>query len=125
MAQEFQASRPIYLQAADRIYFSIIRGELVPGEKLPSVRDMAVQMGVNPNTIQRTYTEMEREGIVETRRGQGTYVKDQPDIAEELKYRVMSGMIGEFVNNMKGIGLTEQEMLAGLRNFFAKDRGNV
>lgn len=125
MTSEFQASRPIYLQAAERIYFSIIRGELAPGAKLPSVRDMAVRMGVNPNTIQRTYTEMEREGIVETRRGQGTYVKDQPDVVDELKSRMMSGMIGEFVNNMKGIGLTEQEMLSGLRNFLAKDRGNA
>ena len=57
----------------------IVSKELKAGEKLPSVRDMGIKYSVNPNTIQRTYSELEREGILETRRGQGTFVTEQED----------------------------------------------
>ncbi|MBL3612743.1 GntR family transcriptional regulator, partial [Bacillus sp. RHFS18] len=85
MENEFQSSKPIYLQIADRVFYRLIRSELSPGDKLPSVREMAVQMKVNPNTIQRTYSEMERLGIVETRRGQGTFIAERSDLKAELK----------------------------------------
>ncbi|MCY8268869.1 GntR family transcriptional regulator, partial [Bacillus haynesii] len=67
MEKEFSASKPIYRQIAEQLFKKMIRGEIKPGEKLPSVRELAVQTQVNPNTIQRTYNEMERMGVVETR----------------------------------------------------------
>jgi len=123
MSDEFHASKPIYLQAVDRIYFSIVRGDIKHGEKLPSVRDMAVQMGVNPNTIQRTYAEMERDGMVETKRGQGTYVKNDPVVVVELRNRIKTGIVADFVESMSEIGLTKDEMLDGLEQFFSKWEG--
>lgn len=125
MPDEFHASKPIYLQVVDRIYFSIVRGEIKHGEKLPSVRDMAVHMGVNPNTIQRTYTEMERDGMVETKRGQGTYVKNDPVVVVELRNRIKTGIVEEFVESMNEIGLTKDEMLEGLQQFFSKREGEA
>lgn len=69
MGEEFQASKPIYMQIVDKIISEIVQSKQQPGDKLPSVREMAVQMGVNPNTIQRTYTELERMQIVEREGG--------------------------------------------------------
>ncbi|CAH0346546.1 GntR family transcriptional regulator [Bacillus sp. CECT 9360] len=118
MTEEFHASKPIYLQVADRIYYAIVRGEIKSGDKLSSVREMAVQMGVNPNTIQRTYAEMERDGIVETKRGQGTFVRQEETIEATLRNRIKTDIIGTFVANMQEIGLSKKEMLDGVQQFF-------
>ncbi|OAZ63593.1 putative HTH-type transcriptional regulator YhcF [Bacillus siamensis] len=117
MKREFQSSKPIYLQIADRVYYRLIRNELSPGDKLPSVREMAVQMKVNPNTIQRTYSEMERLGIVETRRGQGTFIAERPDLKEELKDRLTKNIFKRFIQEMAELGLSPEEMLDGIKQY--------
>lgn len=65
---------PIYVQLMDQIRRSVAGGILVPGDQLPSVRDLAVQLGINPNTISRAYQELEHNGVVYTSRGRGTFV---------------------------------------------------
>ncbi|WP_102422647.1 GntR family transcriptional regulator [Bacillus amyloliquefaciens] len=117
MENEFQSSKPIYLQIADRIYYRLIRSELSPGDKLPSVREMAVQMKVNPNTIQRTYSEMERLGIVETRRGQGTFIAERYDLKAELKDRLTKDVFKRFIQEMAELGLSPEEMLDGIKQY--------
>ncbi|AXT14573.1 GntR family transcriptional regulator [Bacillus sp. 2211] len=117
MENEFQSSKPIYLQIADRIYYRLIRSELSPGDKLPSVREMAVQMKVNPNTIQRTYSEMERLGIVETRRGQGTFIAERSDLKAELKDRLTKDVFKRFIQEMTELGLSPEEMLEGIKQY--------
>ncbi|MBR8695069.1 MULTISPECIES: GntR family transcriptional regulator [Bacillus amyloliquefaciens group] len=117
MENEFQSSKPIYLQIADRIYYRLIRSELSPGDKLPSVREMAVQMKVNPNTIQRTYSEMERLGIVETRRGQGTFIAERSDLKAELKDRLTKDVFKRFIQEMVELGLSPEEMLEGIKQY--------
>ncbi len=123
MGKEFQASKPIYMQIVDKINQQIVRNELKPGDKLPSVREMAVQSGVNPNTIQRTYTELERMAIVETKRGQGTFVVENEKVIQELKLQLQIDMISTFVNNMRELGFSEKEMVARLLAILAKGRG--
>ncbi|AOO63681.1 GntR family transcriptional regulator [Bacillus velezensis] len=117
MENEFRSSKPIYLQIADRIYYRLIRSELSPGDKLPSVREMAVQMKVNPNTIQRTYSEMERLGIVETRRGQGTFIAERSDLKAELKDRLTKDVFKRFIQEMAELGLSPEEMLDGIKQY--------
>ncbi|ERH52041.1 GntR family transcriptional regulator [Bacillus velezensis] len=117
MENEFQSSKPIYLQIADRVYYRLIRSELSPGDKLPSVREMAVQMKVNPNTIQRTYSEMERLGIVETRRGQGTFIAERSDLKAELKDRLTKDVFKRFIQEMAELGLSPEEMLDGIKRY--------
>ncbi|AHZ14894.1 MULTISPECIES: GntR family transcriptional regulator [Bacillus] len=117
MENEFQSSKPIYLQIADRVYYRLIRSELSPGDKLPSVREMAVQMKVNPNTIQRTYSEMERLGIVETRRGQGTFIAERSDLKAELKDRLTKDVFKRFIQEMAELGLSPEEMLDGIKQY--------
>ena len=101
---EFNASKPIYLQLADRINRQIVSKELKAGEKLQSVRDMAISYNVNPNTIQRTYSELEREGILETRRGQGTFVTEQEDRLIQLRGNLKDEQIQTFVQVMQEMG---------------------
>lgn len=119
--EEFEASKPIYWQIVDRINHQIVRGKIQPGEKLPSVREMAIQTGVNPNTVQRTYSELERMGIVETRRGQGTFVTEANEIIVDLKSRLQREIIEAFVINMRDLGYTKEEMITGLKNFIDEE----
>ncbi|MDZ5470864.1 GntR family transcriptional regulator (plasmid) [Bacillus sp. 31A1R] len=123
MGEEFHASKPIYLQIVDKISQQIVRNEIKPGDKLPSVREMAVQTGVNPNTIQRTYSELERMAIVETKRGQGTFVSEKSEIITELKSQMQTDIIADFVNNMRELGFTEEDMIAGLKRYML-EKGN-
>jgi GntR family transcriptional regulator len=117
MANHFETSKPIYLQIVDTIFQTIVRGEIKPGEKLPSVREMAIQSGVNPNTIQRSYAEMERMGVVETKRGQGTFVTERKTIVDELKQTMQTEVIGQFIKNMEELGITKQQIIAALQEY--------
>lgn len=123
MTEEYTASKPIYLQIADRIIREIVRKELSPGDKLPSVREMAVQSGVNPNTIQRTYSELERMDIVETRRGQGTFVTEKEEALSILNEKVQEEVIELFIKNMKELGLTKEQMIKGVERYLAQRGG--
>ena len=103
----------------------IVSKELKAGEKLQSVRDMAVTYNVNPNTIQRTYSELEREGILETRRGQGTFVTEQEDRLIQMRGNLKEEQIQTFVQVMQEMGYSSHEIISGLQDHFAKmDKGD-
>ncbi|WP_123042503.1 GntR family transcriptional regulator [Cohnella candidum] len=114
---EFNASKPIYLQLADRIHRQITSGELKAGEKLPSVRDMGIKYGMNPNTVQRAYSELEREGILETRRGQGTFVTERQDRLVQQRDKLKHEQIEQFVQVMQELGYSAAEILSGLEQY--------
>ncbi|QGQ99142.1 GntR family transcriptional regulator [Paenibacillus psychroresistens] len=118
--EEFNASKPIYLQLADRINRQIVSKELKAGEKLPSVRDMGIKYSVNPNTIQRTYSELEREGILEAKRGQGTFVTEQEARLVELRDNLKQEQILLFVQVMQEMGYSSLEMISGLKDHLNK-----
>ena len=82
---EYNSSLPIYLQAANSIKQDIVTGKLSPGARLPSVRDLAVEYTINPNTVSRVYKELEMEGVCFTRRGMGTFVTEDPERVQQLK----------------------------------------
>ncbi|MCY8025618.1 GntR family transcriptional regulator [Bacillus sonorensis] len=124
MANDFSASKPIYKQIAEQLFKKMVREEIKPGEKLPSVRELAVQTQVNPNTIQRTYNEMERMGVVETRRGQGTFVVENTEVIDELKREMRAEVIGQFVQSMEELGLSKQDMLSELDRYLQKGDPN-
>lgn len=122
---EFNTSKPIYLQLADRIHRLIVSKELKAGEKLQSVRDMALSYNVNPNTVQRTYSELEREGILETRRGQGTFVTNQEDRLTLLRGNLKKEQILTFVQVMQEMGYSSDEIISGLQDHFnTMDKGD-
>ncbi|MGD6804193.1 GntR family transcriptional regulator [Rossellomorea aquimaris] len=123
MTEEYKAAKPIYMQIADKIIVSIVRRELTPGEKLPSVREMAVKSGVNPNTIQRTYSELERMEVVETKRGQGTFVTEQEELFQELKNKVQREIMDSFIDSMQQLGITEEKILGDLSSYIKGEGG--
>ncbi|WP_029421437.1 GntR family transcriptional regulator [Alicyclobacillus macrosporangiidus] len=117
MGEDFHPAQPIYLQLVDRICREIVRGDRKPGDRLPSVRDMAVQAGVNPNTVQRVYTELERMQVVLTRRGQGTFVTEDAERLRALRADLMHGRIAAFVQDMAEMGFTGDEIVRGVQAF--------
>ncbi|GAJ38326.1 GntR family transcriptional regulator [Saccharococcus caldoxylosilyticus] len=123
MAGEFDTTKPIYMQIMEKINKKIVRNEWKAGDKLPSVREMAVQTGVNPNTIQRTYSELERMGIVETRRGQGTFVTENVEAIERLREQLKRDIVADFIRNMTELGFTMNDMIASLKDFSKGEDG--
>ncbi|MBU5484779.1 GntR family transcriptional regulator [Clostridium sp. MSJ-11] len=111
MDTRFDGKNPIYIQIMDYIKENIISGKIKPGDKLPSVREMASALKVNPNTLQRAYQELEREGITYTQRGMGTFVKEDSKMIEILKKDMAKEVISSFIDRMKNIGFTEKEIV--------------
>jgi GntR family transcriptional regulator len=98
-----------------RLCRQVVRGELKAGARLPSVREMAVQTGVNPNTIQRVYTELERLAIAETKRGLGSFITEDEARLKQLRVDLMSEQIGSFIADMRETGFSPEEIVEGVR----------
>lgn len=111
MGLDFDNHRPIYIQIMEYIYSRISRGEVPPGSKLPSVRDFAVEVGVNPNTVSRTYMEMEREAVVLSKRGQGTFVTEDTNIIDQLRRDLAAKQVDIFIDTMHNLGLDDETIL--------------
>lgn len=107
---EFSTNTPIYLQVVDEIKRMLMSGELKPGEKLWSARDMAVRYKINPNTAARVYKELELQQLCFTKRGLGTYLTEEEGIAEKLKKEKAEQLLGAFVKSFLGLGYTREEM---------------
>ncbi|MFT5873139.1 MAG: GntR family transcriptional regulator [Clostridium sp.] len=111
MATAFNDRAPIYLQIIDFIKMDIVTGKLKAKDKLPSVREMATNMKVNPNTLQRSYQELERLGIVYTQRGTGTFVGEVENMVDDLKKEMAKEVIDSFILRMKSLGFTTNEII--------------
>jgi len=112
MEWQFTNDRPIYLQIAEQIILQIASGSYIPGERLPSVRDFAAQAGVNPNTMQRAFSELERDGLVSANRTAGRSVTEDMMKIEEIRKMLAKKQIEAFLNGMKQLGFTEKEASA-------------
>lgn len=112
MAKMFSNSQPIYMQLAEELCRRICKGHLKAGDKLPSVREAAQGLGVNPNTIQRTYADLEKEGLIERRRGLGSYVTINNERIKDLKRKMVNQQIELFLHSMRDIGLQDQEIIS-------------
>ena len=102
---------PIYLQIAKEVKHSIAVGSLRPGEQLPSVREIALQITVNPNTVAKAYQELEAQGIVETKRGTGTFVSEKViDITHEERQKIISELMDRVIDEARHLQMNEDEM---------------
>lgn len=115
MGIDFLPDKPIYQQLIERITGDIIRGKLEPGEKLPSVREFAVQVGVNANTMQRVFKELEQMEITETRRGQGSFVTENIDRIAEIRQKMKEDLTTSFLQSVEALGFTADEMILHLK----------
>ncbi|RKN80646.1 GntR family transcriptional regulator [Paenibacillus ginsengarvi] len=99
-------SQPLYEQILDQVRSSIAKGEIGLGDKMPSVRELAQELRMNPNTVMRAYQELERDGLTEKRRGQGTYVTSSPERVQTFRTELASRYIEAFLTQMESLGLS-------------------
>ena len=112
---DFSANKPIYLQIMDEIKRRIVNGEYKPGDKIPSVREFALSLGVNPNTVQRALSELERDSFVESERTIGRFITRDEGIIEELKEDVIRSKIEQFVEDIESYDYDVEKKLMMLR----------
>lgn len=107
---EFQANIPIYLQLIDMVKMQIVSGTLKPGEKLKSVRELAMEYGVNPNTMQKALAELENEELLYTMRTAGRYVTEDELLISRLREQQARERIGQFLEELSRFGYSKQEI---------------
>jgi GntR family transcriptional regulator len=108
---KFDQSTPIYIQIMQKIKADIVSGKLKGGDKLPSVREISESFKVNPNTVQRVFIELEREGITYPQRGIGTFVCEGLEGINLLKTTLAFGYAKRFIDEMIELGLSENEII--------------
>jgi len=107
---------PLYRQIIESVKFAIARGALAPGERLPTVRQLAVDLQVNPNTVIRAYRELELGGVLDTQQGSGTFVAgERPEIDALERRRMLDQILTELLARASGYGFTLDEVLEGLQ----------
>jgi DNA-binding transcriptional regulator YhcF (GntR family) len=116
MEPVFDDKLPIYLQIINYLKSELISGNLKPGDKLPSVRDLSSSLKVNPNTIARVYQELEREGITFTQRGTGTFIREDSKMIVEIRKDMAKEMIDTFLEGMKNMGFVKEEVIRAIDN---------
>ncbi|MFZ2540018.1 MAG: GntR family transcriptional regulator [Oscillospiraceae bacterium] len=105
------ADRPIYSQLVEQITGAIISGEYKAGDKLPSVRDLAQDASVNPNTMQKALAELERNQLVFTQRTSGKYITEDITMLEKIKSELAMQQISKFFEQMQSMGFTKEEII--------------
>ena len=113
MEWELQGDRPIWLQLTEQIQLRIVSGEYPAGERLPSVRDLAAETAVNPNTMQKALTELERGGLVYSQRTSGRFITQDQQLIQQLKQRLAREETDGFLERMDGLGFTGESQVRG------------
>ena len=122
MAWKFNNESPIYLQIVDAIKMQIAQGTLKPGDQVPAVRELAVTAGVNPNTMQKALSELEREGLVFSQRTAGRYITEDKEKISELRRTLAQDQIDWFITKMSQLGFTAEEAIEQLRKHIDGDK---
>ena len=110
MPWNLDSSRPIYLQIIERVQMEIITGRYQPGDKLPSVRDLAQEAAVNPNTMQKALSELERSGLIYSQRTSGRFITEDKELIHQMKKELAAAEVSAFVAHMKQLGITPEEI---------------
>lgn len=112
MAWDLDSDRPIYTQILEEIQLRVITGQYSPGTKIPSVRELAAEAGVNPNTMQKALAWLEREGLVTAQRTSGRIVTQDMEMIRETRNRIAQDQIGDFMDKMQKLGFQKEEIVA-------------
>ena len=118
MDKKLEENMPIYVQIMNRVCEAIAAGELKPGQRVASVREMAQQFEVNPNTMQRALNELERKGLLESERTAGRFVTEDKVLIGKLKKEMAESTVDAFRNEMAALGFSDEEMI----DFFRERR---
>ena len=111
----FNNDRPIYIQLVEQLRIEIVSGKLKAGERLMSVRELALAAKVNPNTMQKALVELEEEGLVYTERTNGKFVTENKELIEKIKKELAKEKVNNYLNDMSNIGITYEEAIKYLQ----------
>ena len=125
MEWRIRADLPIYAQLVFQIKLAIVSGEYLPGERLASVRELAMDAGVNPNTMQRALQELERDGMVYTQRTSGRVVTEDTKVIESAKKQLAEDQIKDFLEQMGRLGYPKEEILSLLKASIEEEKNNA
>ena len=126
MGWTFQTDLPIYTQLVDAIKFSIVSGQLLPGARMSTVRDLALEAGVNPNTMQRALQQLEREGLVFSQRSSGRFVTEDVSVIDRARSALAAEYVRRYRDSMASLGFSGDEMRALLAGSGEEeDNGNL
>lgn len=117
MKWEFHDDTPIYLQIMEHFKLEIASGNLKAGDKIPSVRELAIEAGVNPNTMQKALSELEREGLLVSQRTSGRSVADRAGASELLKNDISNRLMEDFLKNMLKIGYSKEQSVEAFKEY--------
>ena len=121
MIWSFSGDRPIYAQIIEQIKHAVVSGELCAGDKMPSVRELASDAGVNPNTMQRALAELERMGLVYSQRTSGRFITENTDLIAEMKAELANDKVREFLLSMEQLGYTRSQTAELINNYKEAD----
>lgn len=117
MSWNFDEKSPIYIQIAKHIKMKIISQEIKSGNQLPTVRELAEEAGVNPNTMQRAFSELEQEGMVFSKRTSGRFVTEDEKLIKQKRHELATEELQSFVQNMHHIGFDTSDIIAVLESY--------
>jgi GntR family transcriptional regulator len=117
----FDDRLPIYRQIILKFSQAFVRGDIKPGERIPSIRELSVLLKVNTNTIQRVYQEMERDGLISSRRGTGYFFTEEMDMLQETRKYLALDSLKRFVDEMRALGCEDKEILDELETYMKGD----
>lgn len=112
MAWNLDSDRPIYTQILERIQMQIVSGVYQPGAKIPSVRELAADAGVNSNTMQKALSELERSGLIITQRTSGRIVTEELNMIKKTRNQLAKEQVEDFVKRMKALGFEKKDIIA-------------
>lgn len=122
MPWSFDDNLPIYLQIIQVLKCDLARGKYLPGEKLPAVRELALEAGVNPNTMQKALAELERDGLVKSQRTTGRFVTDDKEKIMEVARTLATDEIARMVEKVRSLGYSNEEILELTEKYLAQNR---
>ena len=122
MAWSLDSDRPIYAQIVEKLQLQIVSGFYHPGDKLPSVRDLASEASVNPNTMQKAFAELERSGLISTQRTSGRLVTEDVSMIKAVQETIATEQIKAFFEQMRELGYSKEEIIALLKNAIEEEK---
>ena len=120
----FDPEKPLFRQICEKLCDDIARGVYAPGQRIPSVRDFAIYIGVNPNTVQRALSELENDGILVSKRGDGRYVADDGTLRDMLLGERIKSACEDFIGAMRDIGLDDGQIVEALEKRLHAETAN-
>ena len=121
MEFNFDNERPIYIQLVELIRIEIVSGKFKKGERIPSVRELALMMKVNPNTMQKALNELENQKLIYTERTNGKFVTEDEELIENVKKELAKEKVNNYLDSMNSIGISFEESLKYLQELGGKN----